>query len=160
MALTGGRESMIRLDFEDANEILDFLVNTSEFGTWETVICRLSAENGIKIPITTAYNDPLGLIDYLQLDHIKSTMKNFLDQNGHLNLNVEIKLKFPDAQRRIMDPNNYYNSFYFNLYSDSSSSFATTSFMETSSDLAPNPIVSWGVYITGLYNSWRKKNGK
>ena len=151
---------MIRLDFEDANEILNFLVNTQELGIWETVICRLSAENGIKIPITTNYKDPLGLVDYIQLDQIKQTMKNFLSQNGHLNLNLKVKLKFPDSQRKIMDPNNYYSAFYLNFYSDNNSSFATTSFMETSSDLVPNPIVSWGVYATSLYNGWKIKNKK
>lgn len=160
MASTGGRDSVIRLDFDDAYEVLDFLVSSNELGGWETIICRLSVENGIKNNVTTSINDPLGLVDYLELNQLKSTMTDFLNQNGHLNLNLEVKLKFPNDQRKIMDPSNHYSAFYFNFYSDTSSSFATTSFMETSKELAAGPIVSWGVYVTGLYNNWKKKNGK
>ena len=145
---------MIRLEFTDTESLLDFIIYTKEFQGWETMIFRVSADNGIQMDVKTRIADSLGLREYLEFNQLKSTLMNFLNANKHLNINAEIKLKFPDNQRRIMDPHNYYHDFYLNFYSDSQATFATTSFLETSKVLSSSPIISWGVYITGLYNDW------
>ena len=146
---------MLTLKFNDLNDLIGFLNFNSDMGIWETPIFRLSASHGIEMNISTKVNDPLGLINYLQFDSLKQTMNNFAEHNSHLDVNLEIKLKFPDANRKVMDPDNYYGALYLNCYSNSTKTFAATSYMESSKDLPPEPITAWCVYISGLYNDYQ-----
>jgi hypothetical protein len=70
---------------------------------------------------------------------------------------MEIKLKFPNSLKKVIDPNNSYDSFYIDFYSDNVVTYANTSFVENSKNLESKPIKSWTIYIMNLYNTWQNK---
>ena len=147
--------SMIKVTFDDATAMNAFLNFNSDMCIWEVVLCRLSSSNGVTLNINTRVNDSLGLSKYVRWDQIKGTVTNFLEQNSHMAMNIEIKLKYPDANRKIMDSNDYYSAFYLNFFSNNIETYACTSFLENDISLPAAPIVTWGVFIQSLYNDWK-----
>lgn len=150
---------MIRIAFDDIDKLLSFVNTTSEFESWETVICRFTAKNGMELNVKTDIKDNLGFRDFIELKRLKNLYNQFYTQNSYLGVNLEIKLKFPNALREVIDPSNYYESMFVNFYSDDTANYLTISFLESSKVLDSQPIKSWGVYITNLYNAWKQKNG-
>lgn len=150
---------MIKLEFNDLAEIVEFLTITKEFEGWETVLFRLTVPNGLEMNIKTKATDTLGLLDYLEFNKLKSMLTSFYNQNKHTTINLEIKFKFPDSQRKVMDITNVYNAFYLTFYADGKLFYANTGFLENNKTLASKPIISWGVYVTGIYNEWRRSRG-
>ena len=147
--------SMIKVTFDDANAMNAFMNFNSDMCIWEVVLCRLSASNGITLDINTLVNDTLGLSKYVRWDQVKATVTNFIEQNSHMAMNIEIKLKYPDANRKVMDSNDYYSAFYLNFFSNNIDTYASTSFLENDTSLPAAPIVAWGVFVQSLYNDWQ-----
>jgi hypothetical protein len=150
---------MIRIAFQDVDQLLNFINTTSDFESWETVICRVTAKNGMELNIKTDIKDNLGFRDFIELKRLKNLYNPFYTENAYLGVNLEFKLKFPNYLREVIDPSNYYEAMYVNFYSDDTASYLNISFLETSKVLDAQPIKSWGVYITNLYNAWKQKNG-
>lgn len=142
--------------FDDTQDLINFLYSNTAIGTWEVQIARLSAINGMAVDLNTAVNNYQGLTTYLPLNNIKSLINNFLENNSYMSINVEIKLKYPDAQRHIMDLTDAYSAFWLNCFSDSTSNtaLATISYLENNRELPVEPITSWAVYVHSLYNNF------
>jgi hypothetical protein len=88
-------------------------------------------------------------------------LNGFYNQNSYLSMNVEVKLKFPNTLRKTIDPNDSYEAFYIDFYSDQITSFFTLSFVENGKILEDAPVKNWVTFITNLYNMWldKKLNG-
>jgi len=153
--------TITNFNFDNIRDLIDFLVNTKEFNDWETIILRMSATNGMEMNINTKINDTSGIRVHTQLKKLKNMLNSFYTQNSYLSMNIEVKLKFPNTLRRIIDPNNNYEAFHIDFYSDQITSFFTLSFVETGKTLEDGPVKSWVTYITNLYNVWldKKING-
>lgn len=146
---------MMTLNFDDLQDLIQFLNFNSIMSIWEVSVFKLSASYGMQMEINTKYNDPLGLISYMQFESLKPMLLNFYEQNSHLNMNVEIRMIYPERNRKIMDPNNCYSAFYLNIFSNAEKTFMNVSYTETSQELPEEPITSWCVYIAGLYNDYQ-----
>ena len=142
--------------FDDTNDLMNFLFYHSIIGTWETQIARLSAVHGMSMDLTTKKTNYKGETTYLQFNNIKSIIKNFMENNSYMNINVEIKLRYPDIQRHIMDINDNYQFFWLNCYSDpvNITHYAAISYLENNKELAVDPLTSWAVYVHSLYNDY------
>lgn len=147
---------MTTFPFDDTQDLINFLYSNSSIGNWEVYIARLSVVNGMSIDLSTAVSNYQGQTTYLSLNNIKSLINNFLDNNSYMNINVEIKLKYPDTQRHIMDLTDAYAAFWLNCFSDSvnQSTFATISYLENARELPVDPVTSWAVYVHSLYNNY------
>lgn len=151
---------MLTFYFENVEDLIDFLDTTKEFNEWEATIFRMTATNGMQINIDTRINDTLGYRQFIEFKKLKLMLKNFYTQNSYMNVNMEVKLKFPTALKKSFDPSDYYEAFYVDFYSNDVSTFVTISFLEKTKELQDVPIKAWAVYITNLYNAWlAKKNG-
>jgi len=148
-------------NFENIEQLLDFLLNTKEFNDWETIIFRISATNGMEMNINTKINDTSGIRSYTQLKKIKNMLNTFYMQNSYLSINLEVKLKFPHTLQRTIDPYSNYEAFYIDFYSDQITTFFTLSFVEKTKKFEEDPVKSWVTYITNLYTTWldKKING-
>jgi len=149
---------MITFKFEDFENMYDFLLNTPEINNWETIVCRLSASNGVELNITTVVLDGLKSRKYADFKSIKKTIEQFMKQNIQLNINLEIKLKFPDQLRHAMDLKDNFDSFYLNFYSSNQLNYFSISFLENTKDFDSSPLKSFTVYITNIFNGWKNKN--
>lgn len=150
---------MVKLDFVDTIELIDFLNDTKDFNEWETITFRLSTAHGIELNVNTHVSDPLKSRRFIEFKKLKLMLENFIKENAHLSVNLEIKLKFPDELKNNLDQLNDYEYLYLTFYSDQISSFAITSFLENSAQLNSAPIRGWSIYIMNLYTSWRQKRG-
>lgn len=153
--------TITNFNFNNLKDLIDFLINTKEFNDWETVIFRMSATNGMEMNINTQINDTSGIRSYTQLKKLKNMLNSFYTQNSYLSINFEVKLKFPNTLRKTIDPNNNYEAFYIDFYSDQILSFFTLSFVENGKILEDAPVKSWVTFITNIYNVWldKKLNG-
>lgn len=153
--------NITNFNFDNLEDLINFLVNTKEFNDWETVIFRMSSTNGMEMNINTQINDTSGIRSHTQLKKLKNMLNGFYNQNSYLSMNVEVKLKFPNTLRKTIDPNNNYEAFYIDFYSDQITSFFTLSFVENGKILEDTPVKSWVTFITNLYNAWldKKLNG-
>jgi hypothetical protein len=153
--------TITNFNFNNLKDLIDFLTNTKEFNDWETVIFRMSATNGMEMNINTQINDTSGIRSYTQLKKLKNMLNSFYTQNSYLSINFEVKLKFPNTLRKTIDPNNNYEAFYIDFYSDQILSFFTLSFVENGKILEDAPVKSWVTFITNIYNVWldKKLNG-
>lgn len=144
-------------DFEDTQDLIDFLYFHSTIGTWQAQIVRLNAINGMTMDITTKIKTAKGLESFLEFENVKPLLTNFLSNNTYMKVNVEIKLQYPDAARHIMDPTDAYSAFWLNCFSDSVTehAFASISYLETLKELPVEPITSWAVLIHSLYNDYQ-----
>lgn len=142
--------------FDDTQDLINFLYSNSAIGNWEVQIARLSAVNGMVVELNTIVNNYQGQPTYLPFNNIKSLINNFLENNSYMMVNIEIKLKYPDAQRHIMDLNDAYSAFWLNCFSDSvnQTAFAAISYLENNRALPVEPITSWAVYVHSLYNNY------
>lgn len=145
------------ISFDNIDKLLNFLLNTSEFNDWETVIFRLSATNGMELNMNTKISDPSGTKRYIEIKKLKTLLNQFYEQNSYINVNLEIKLKFPDSLQKAMDPTSSYSKFYVDFYSDDITSFVHITFVENSKVLSVDPIQNWVTYIMNLYNVWYNK---
>ena len=143
--------------FEDTNDLIGFLNFSSEIGLWQTQIVRLNAIGGMSLDISTKLKSS-ETEKYITYDGVKPIIKNFLNTNQYLLVNAEIKLKYPDNLRHIMDINDVYSAFWLNCFSDSTrsgNSFASISYLETTKELVEEPITSWSVHVNSLYNDYQ-----
>ena len=142
--------------FDDTQDLVNFLYSNSTIGTWEVQIARLAAINGMTLDLTTAVKNYQGQTKYLPFNNIKSVINNFLENNTYMQVNIEIKLKYPDNLRHIMDLTDAYSAFWLNCYSDSvnETAFAAISFLENARELPVDPVTAWAVYIHSLYNNY------
>lgn len=146
----------MNINFSNLDNLMDFLTNTKEFNSWETVICRISASNGVELNINTHINDTYGVRQYTEFKKLKLMISNFYSQNEYLSVNMEVKLKFPDSLKKSLDPNDVYEAFYIDFFSDAISNFIAITFVEKAKTLDDLPVKSWIIYITNLYNTWEK----
>lgn len=153
--------NITNFNFDNLEDLIGFLANTKEFNDWETVIFRMSSTNGMEMNINTKINDTSGIRSYTQLKKLKNMLNGFYNQNSYLSMNVEVKLKFPNTLRKTIDPNDSYEAFYIDFYSDQITSFFTLSFVENGKILEDAPVKNWVTFITNLYNVWldKKLNG-
>ena len=142
--------------FEDTNDLLQFLYTTSEIRNWEVQIAKISAQGGITMDLSTKKYNSKGQIIYSTFNNIKGLIKNFVDNNSYMLIDIDLKLKYPDTQRHIMDVNDIYSAFWLNCYSNSLANlaYASISFLENTKELAEEPITSWAVYIHSLIDNY------
>jgi hypothetical protein len=148
---------MNNLYFANLDQLLDFINTVKDIDNWETVIFRLSASNGMELNINTRIQDSLGFREYTELKKLKIMLTSFYTQNNYLAINLEIKVKFPNTLKELMDPNDDYKAFYLNFYSDDMTSYMIPSFTEKA-NMEAAPVKNWIVYVTNLYTQWKKKN--
>ena len=156
MAITSSLTMTTTFEFDDTVDLIKFLFFHSDIGNWQVQVARLVAVDGITMDLTTKKIDYKGQVTYLSFNSIKNMIEQFLENNSYMNVNVEIKLIYPDAQRHIMDLYDMYSYFWLNCYSNSSSgtAYANISFLENSKELTVEPITSWAVYVHSLYNEY------
>lgn len=149
--------------FDSTEDVFNFLCYHSIFGSWEVYVARITAVNGMTMDLTTKTVNYNNQVSYLTFNSIKPLIKNFLDTNSYMKINLDIRLKYPDVQRHIMDVFDTYEAFWLNCYSNplNSTFYASISFLEKAKDLSIDPITSWSVYIHSLYDDYQifKQNG-
>lgn len=159
--------------FDDTEDLMNFLYYHSLIGTWEVLFARLIAldittitKNGVEqtvvtdgmtMNLATQKKNVQGKTVYLTLNDIKILINNFFNNNIDMQVNVELKLKYPYIQKHVMDINDYYDSFILNCYSNPANKihYAAVSFIENTSDLPAEPITNWAIYIKSLYNDYQ-----
>lgn len=143
--------------FESLYDIMGFLYSNSTIGTWQAQIARLMAVKGMTMDLTTKVYDANGQVNFLTLDNIKPLIVNFLENNTYMQVNMELKLLYPNGARHVMDPTDAYESFWLNIYSQATTNthFASISYLETTKELSVAPIVSWTVHVHSLYNEYQ-----
>lgn len=143
--------------FENTQDLYQFLCYHSVFGNWEAQIARLSAAGGMTMDLTTKKINYRGSTTYLTFNNLKSLITNFFNNNSYMSISLDIKLKYPDVQRHIMDIYDMYSAFWLNCYSNPSNStaYAAISFLENTKELTVDPIASWATYIHSLYDDYQ-----
>lgn len=157
--------------FDDTNDLLRFLYKTEALQNWEVPVARLAASSisasaqssGLVMDLTTKRYDSKGNVNYLTFINIKPLIENFMKTNEYMIVDVELKLKYPDNKRHIMDVYDIYSAFWLNCYSNTVSNLAyiNISYLENAKELTVEPITSWAVYIHSLvdnYNIWKNTN--
>lgn len=154
---------MITYKMANVDEMIKFITSTPEFLRWETLICRFSTTNGLNIDMNTQIVDPLGQVNFIELQLLLPTINNFYKtviENNYSELNVQIKLRLPSIFKTKYDPNNEYEGFYLNVMSDKLISVISTSHLERTRDSGLQPITSWEEYVMGLYQQFKEKQRK
>lgn len=157
MAIVTSSNTMITtFPFDDTNDLLNFLYFTSEIRNWEVEIAKISAQNGISMDLTTKKFNNKGRVTYSTFNNIKTIIKNFVDNNSYMAIDLDLRLRYPDNQRHIMDVNDSYSVFWLNCYSNTvtSTTYAAISFLENTKELTVEPITSWAVYIHSLVDNY------
>lgn len=160
-------DNMLQINFDSVDDLVSFLLekhirnpNDREFPKWETVIFRISSSDGSSLVINTLINDNRGNDDnynsYLTFGDNIDTFIIEYEKRKHLGLNIEIKLKFPNSFKMVMDRNEDFKAFYLNFYIENSNAFILTSFIEKDKYMSVQPIKDWVGYIAGLYKKWEE----
>ena len=157
MAVTTSLTMITTFPFNDTRELIDFLNYHSTIGTWEITKARLTTVNGMSMDMDTKKILNSGQLTYLTFNNIKSIIYNFLETNSYTDVNLELKFKYPDNQRHIMDPSDAYEAFWLNCYSNPSNAltYMAISYLERERELPVDPVTSWAVYIHSLYNDFQ-----
>ena len=150
---------VMRFNFSDILQLMNFLEQVPDFLSWETVLFRLVSSNQAQLIMNTRINDPLGFRQFLEFKKLQAMIRQFYTNNGFLPMILEIKLKCPQTYKNQIDPNNYYDSFYLSFYSDQISTYATISYIENTKVLSATPVTAWTVYLTNIYDTWKANNG-
>jgi hypothetical protein len=150
---------MVKFDFKDISELMDFLNYVEEFNSWETVTFKMIASNGMQLNTNTQIMDPLGLKKYVEFKKMKPMIKNFIDSNGYLPIILELKLQCPSVLKNQMDPAKEYENLFLNFYSNNVSTYCNISFVESGTNLSTGPITAWAIYITNFVTEWKQKTG-
>ena len=155
--ITSSATMITTFQFDDTNDLFDFLCYHSLIGNWEVTLARVSANEGMTMDLQTKKTDYKGAVTYLTFNSIKSLIKNFMENNSYMPIVLEIKLKYPDVQRHIMDIHDMYDSFWLNCYSNpaSSVSYANISYLENTKELTVDPVTNWAVYVHSLYDDYQ-----
>ena len=132
----------------------NFLNFTRDIRTFECPILKIYTSYGMKLDINTKIHDPLGLHDYMTLEQLLLMITNFIQTNAAQEITFELKIKCPNSQRKIFDPNDYYSAFYLNCFSNSNASIAKTSYLESSTNLVEAPLIAWMTLVQGFYNAY------
>ena len=132
---------MTTFTFTDSKDLIDFLYYHSLIGTWEVELARLVSRTGVNMDLTTKKRDSNNILKYLTFNSIKILIDNFLKSNSYSNTNIELKLRYPDAQRHIMDINDCYSVFWLNCFCNPSNSifYISISFLENQKELSIDP---------------------
>lgn len=148
---------MTTFTFSDSRDLINFLYYHSVIGTWEVELARLVSKTGVNMDLTTQKRDSNNILKYSTLNNIKILIDNFLINNSYSNTNIELKLRYPDSQRHIMDINDYYSVFWLNCFCNPSNNiyYISISFLENQKELSIDPIKSWAIYIHSLYNDYQ-----
>ena len=155
-AITSTLTMITTFPFENTNDLLGFLNYHSIIGTWEVQLTRLTAIGGMTMDLATKKTNYQGQTTYLQYNNVKKMIAAFVENNSYMDINLELKLRYPDNARHIMDINDMYQAFWLNCYSDSTTnnSYVAISYLENTKELTVDPITSWDVYIHSLYNDY------
>ncbi|MFW6007875.1 MAG: hypothetical protein ACOCP8_01310 [archaeon] len=159
---------MLEIKFKSIEELKGFIFEehlvSSEmiFNEWEIVIFRVSGSDGTSFFRDTRISDTSGGLYSNNLEYSKlKDEKGFIEYcyNDYLNkqvsMNLEIKLKFPESLRKVIDPNDRFKAFYVDFYAqDGEQSFLLTSFLENNKKLEVKPIKNWMGYIANLYEKY------
>lgn len=143
--------------FDSTQDLFNFLCYHSVFGSWEVPIARISAVGGMTMDLTTKTTNYRGITSYLTFNSIKSLIQNFMANNSYMQINLELKLKYPDVQRHIMDIYDMYSAFWLNCYSSPTNAtfYAAISYLENTKELTVDPVTSWAVYVHSLYDDYQ-----
>ena len=152
---------MQKFTFKNLDQIIDFIQSTNDFDEWETMIFRLSANNGLSYNISTQINNSLGFRNFIEFRKLRTTLKQFYEANSFQTINFEIKLKFPDTLRKMIDKNNDFEALYLNLFCDAMNVYMDISFFESgiiigNDALNSDPIQRWGLLVNNLYTRWKQ----
>jgi hypothetical protein len=150
---------MIKIQFNDFEELLKFLNNIPNFQDWEVIDFDLKIKNGENILIDTQVNTGSPDRKYKKFSSIQNTINSFYDENYYKPIVFNMKLKLPNTLKSTIDNKNQYKEFYINLYSNTQISYVTISFLEKGKNLPKEPIKNWALYILNLYHDWRKRMG-
>jgi len=143
-----------KIYFNSYNELMSFLNYTDEILLWETTLFRLtSATNSMMNMDTHSYSSAYSR-DFVVFSTLRDYIQQYYTNNGSLPITVDVKLKCPDDYKKSIDPNNYYEAFYVNFYSDQYKTYANITYSENGSELIPDPMVAWTVYLKNMYAKW------
>lgn len=159
---------MLEIKFNNHNDLINFLLENhikeeknKEFILWETVIFRIGVSNGYSLTLDTKVNDTASLNynnnnSYMLFKKALKNLVNVYEDYKHLEFNIEIKLKFPESYRKVIDPDDEFQAFYVNFFIEDSEAFLLTSFMEKNEDISVQPVIKWNQFIANLYKKWEE----
>lgn len=145
------------IQFKTLNELIEFLLEIEQFKQWETMIFRLSTPTGMELNINTKINDTFGKRFYEEFKNLKKILIDFYNQNQHMSINIEIKLKVPYDLKQSIDPEKTCEAFYLDFYSDGMSHIITPTYVENGKEFSQEPIKNWILYILNIYQEWQIK---
>lgn len=145
---------------KDHNDLIKFLFDIKMFEDWEVVRVQISSNLGANLIMNTKVNDPSGLYDYQLLKRVKSIIQSFMNENYHLTLNIDIKLRMPKKEKMLMDTKQEYKDFFLDFYSAGGTlTMLTASQLEKNLTSSPEVISLWRNYIQQLVEKWKNSNG-
>lgn len=145
--------------FKDHNDLIKFLFDIKEFEEWEVVRVQMISNLGANLTMNTKVSDASGL-DYQVLKKVKSIIQSFMNENFHLTLNIDIKLRMPKAAKELLDPSQEYKDLYIDFYSAGGTlTMLTVSELEKKLDASPDVVAAWRSYVTKIVEDWKDING-
>lgn len=139
-----------KIEFNSYDEILKFINFATELWSWECCKFCLSTQIGATMNIDTRNNNG-GYVDFASL---KNYINQFYENNGKVNLRVDVKLKCHESFKKSADPNNYYSAFYVNFYSYNDINYINLTYSENGANVIDTPYVTFVAYIRKIYDAW------
>lgn len=152
---------MLQYKFSNADDLMNFISNTSEFMEWGVITCRLSTSMGLGIDMDTKTLSDNGSTTYTLFKMLLPMLDNFYQtvvQYKYSDLNIELKFQLPTALKNSFDPGDEYAGFYLSLYSDKITIIASSSHLERTRNSGLLPISTWDIYFAQLYTTWNNKH--
>lgn len=144
-----------KIDFKTYEELTTFIDFASDLLLWGTKKFELISSTGAVMNIDTN-NYMMGSSGKcVPFSTLRPYIKQYYTNNGSLPIILDIKLICPDSFRASADPNNYYQAFYINFYSNKTINYINLSYDENGENLVTEPYTVFVSYIKDMYNNWK-----
>src|SRR5574344_459486 len=142
-----------KINFTTYAELISFIDYASDLWLWGTKKFELVSSAGAVMNIDTHSYVTGNSIQYVAFSTLKPYINQYYVNNGSMPIVLDIKLLCPDSFRASVDPNNYYQAFYVNFYSNKKMNYINLSYDENGIDLVVAPSTAVVAFIHDLYNN-------
>lgn len=144
-----------KIDFKTYEEVTTFIDFASDLLLWGTKKFELTSSNGATMNIDTRNYITGNSSGYVSFSTLRPYINQYYVNNGSLPIMLDIKLVCPDSFRASADPNNYYQAFYINFYSNKKVNYINLSYDENGQNLVTEPYTVFVSYIKDIYENWK-----
>jgi hypothetical protein len=152
-----GNDATMRFNdqFKNEKELLDFVLNNTEFDDWETTFILLKSNIGMEITASTRISDPSGLYEFVLWKDAKTLARNFTTIYTTSGAYIDIRLRAPKRVKDLIDKNNDFKQFSFSFYAERGNVVAQNTALERTLPAEVEPLDAWDTYALDLITKWQ-----